>query len=468
MLKQFQQRLDAHATANPEQLALVDGNMQLTYVQLVEQLSQLIEVINKTSYQRFALDMSNSVNWVIYDLAIMFCQRVCIPIPPFFTPEQRINVLRDSGADVVVLGNGKLQPLAPTTIPELPLHTAKITYTSGSTGAPKGVCLSTDNLLNTVGALTERVGDVATQRHLVIMPLAVLLENVAGVYLSLWLGHEVVLPSSDELGLKGSSGLNGEAFFQALNHYQPQSLILTPALLGAVVQGVSSNYLEATQFKLLAVGGARLPEPLEQKAYQLGLPVVQGYGLSEFGSVVAFNEPNNSVLGSVGKPLTHAKVELKDNEIWVSGSCMLGYLNQPESWYPKALPTGDWGQFDAHGNLHILGRKKNTIVTAYGRNVDPEWLEGLLALEPEVLQVAVLGDEQIPLTALLVLRDETSDAATIIERVNRALPDYAHIQDYKVLTTPFSVANEQLTGTGRLRRDVIRTNFDPILFSSAT
>lgn len=468
MLTQFQQRLSAHATANPNQLALVDANMQLTYSQLAERLAQLIAVISKTSYQRFALDMKNNVNWVLYDLAIMFCQRVCIPIPPFFTPEQRINVLRDSGADVVVLGDGRLQPLAREFGPDLPKQTAKITYTSGSTGAPKGVCLSTDNLFNTVVALAERIGDSATQRHMVIMPLAVLLENVAGVYLSLWLGHEVILPSAEALGLKGSSGLDAQNFFKAINHYQPQSLILTPALLGAVVQGLSLNYLTASQFKLLAVGGARLPEPLEQQAHQVGLPVVQGYGLSEFGSVVAFNQPNNSVLGTVGKPLIHAQVELIENEVWVSGNCMLGYLNQPETWYPKTLPTGDWGQFDAAGNLRILGRKKNTIVTAFGRNVDPEWLEGLLALEPDVLQVAVLGDEQMPLTALLVLCNDRVDANAIINRVNRTLPDYAKLQDYHVVTTPFSLDNQQLTGTGRLRRDVIRAHFEPILFSSAT
>lgn len=466
MLENFKQRLADYAQTRSSQNALADETISLTYAQLWERVQQLMAVIKQTPYQRIALDMENSVNWVVYDLAIFFSERVCIPIPPFFTVQQRMNVLRDSRAEVVILANGKMQPLSHNFPVHLPTDTAKITYTSGSTGAPKGVCLSAENMLKTVEALADRVGHVDTQRHLVLMPLAVLLENVAGVYLSLWLGHEVILASSENLGLIGSSSLDLYVFISALKHHKAQSLILTPGLLAAVVHGVMTAQLDATSFKLLAVGGARLPEPLEGQAYALGLPLLQGYGLSEFGSVVSFNQPEKPALGTVGNPLSHAHVEIKDNEVWVSGNCMLGYLNQPQTWYPKALPTGDLGQFDEFGNLQLLGRKKNTIVTAYGRNVDPEWLEGLLTLAPEVLQAAVLGDEELPLTALLVPRTNNIDAEMIIERINRDLPDYAKIRQFKLLTTPFSVTNEQLTGTGRLRRGVIRAHYESILFAN--
>ncbi|GAB3294164.1 AMP-binding protein [Pseudidiomarina andamanensis] len=470
MLENFKQRLADYAQTRSSQNALADETISITYAQLWERVQQLMAVIQQTPYQRIALDMENSVNWVVYDLAIFFSERVCIPIPPFFTAQQRMNMLRDSGAEVVILANGKMQPLShdrPPNLPHnLPYGTAKITYTSGSTGAPKGVCLSADNMLKTVAALAERVGNVDTQRHLVLMPLAVLLENVAGVYLSLWLGHEVILASSENLGLTGSSSLDLYVFNSALKHHNAQSLILTPGLLAAVVHGVMTAQLDPTSFKLLAVGGARLSEPTERQAYALGLPLLQGYGLSELGSVVSFNQPNKPALGTVGKPLSHAHVEIKDNEVWVSGNCMLGYLNQPQTWYPKALPTGDLGQFDELGNLQLLGRKKNTIVTAYGRNVDPEWVEGLLTLEPEVLQAAVLGDEELPLTALLVPCANNIDAEMIIERINRDLPDYAKIRQFKLLTTPFTVANEQLTGTGRLRREVIRAHYESMLFAN--
>lgn len=467
MLELFVQRLRDYAETQPNHHALADESITLTYSQLWERVQQLTATIRQAPYQRIALDMENSVNWVVYDLAIVLSERVCIPIPPFFTPQQRLDVLRDCGADVVISANGKMQPLSQTTSAELPTGTAKITYTSGSTGIPKGVCLSAANMLKTVFALAERIGHVSTKRHLVLMPLAVLLENVAGVYLSLWLGHEVVLASPENLGITGSSSLDLSSFSVALKRYKAQSLILTPALLAAIVHNVENNQLDATTFKLLAVGGARLPEPLEQRAYALQLPLLQGYGLSEFGSVVTFNSPTNPAPGTVGKPLAHAKVEIKENEVWVSGNCMLGYLNQPQTWYPEALPTGDLGQFDACGNLQLLGRKKNTIVTAYGRNVDPEWLEGLIALEPEISQVVVLGDEQLPLTALLVPHQDGMDAAKLIERINRDLPDYAKIHQFKLLSTPFTVANEQLTGTGRLRRDVIRAHYEPILFVNA-
>lgn len=192
-----------------------------------------------------------------------------------------------------------------------------------------------------------------------------------------------------------------QSFFAALRLYQPDSLILTPALLAAIVSGVEQGLLDSQQFKLLAIGGAKLPLPLESKALALGLPLVHGYGLSEFCSVVALNSPDRPVVASVGKPLPHAQVTIDEGEVVVSGNCMLGYLGEPDFWYPKRIRTGDLGSWDAEGNLRIGGRIKNIIITAFGRNVDPEWPEALLSLQPNIRQAAIWGSEELPITALL-------------------------------------------------------------------
>ncbi len=458
MLISFYQRLHQHAIQSPGQVALREHEQALSYSELIAVLDELIEHYQQQPEQRFALEASNSIRWVVHDLALLFAGRVVIPVPPFFTAQQRSDLLRDSGAQVLINETDRIF-LASDSTPDLPNGTVKITYTSGSTGSPKGVCLSAENLLTTVTALADRLSEVAVKRHLAIMPLAVLLENIAGVYLSLWLGHEVQLASNRVLGLSGSSSLDLQVFFEALNTFEPESLILTPGLAAAIVAGTQMGAIPASQFKLLAVGGARLPDALERAAQLLDLPLVQGYGLSEFGSVVTFNRPDAPVIGSVGQPLHHAEVVIRNGEVVVKGNCMLGYLNQPSSWYPQEILTGDFGEFDPVGNLKVLGRKKNTIVTSFGRNVDPEWLEGLLMLHPEVLQAAVFGGEERLLTALIVCRNPDAktagNMAEVVAAVNHQLPDYAQLQAWHLIHEEFSVANQQLTGTGRLRRDAI-------------
>lgn len=474
MLARFYQRLAEHAARHPTQIALREAEQALTYAELMAMLKLLISDYQQHAEQRFALEASNSIRWVLHDLALLFAQRVCIPIPPFFTESQRQGLLTDSGAQVLIDETGRYSLATTDALPELPQGTLKITYTSGSTGDPKGVCLSGHNMLNTVVALADRLSEVQVKRHLVMMPLAILLENIAGVYLSLWLGHEVQLSSSQDLGLSGSSTLDATQFFGALKQYKPESLILTPALVTALVHGVRAGLVDAAWFKLLAVGGARVPEALEQQATELKLPLVQGYGLSEFSSVVAFNAPLSPVIGAVGQPLKHATVAIVNGEIAVSGNCMLGYLNQPGTWYPDKILTGDYGEFDAFGNLRILGRKKNTIVTNFGRNIDPEWLEALLFLQPGIAQAAVFGGEEQELTALLVPHVVSHDSPQTalqamrhaVIAVNKQLPDYAQIHAWHLLEQGFSVANKQLTGTGRLRRETIASEHAHLLLTT--
>ncbi|WP_411358080.1 AMP-binding protein [Pseudidiomarina salilacus] len=473
MLKLLFQRLRDHALQQPQQIALRDAEQVLTYAQLISRVSALSLQYQQSAHQRFALALDNSVEWILHDLALLHANKVVVPLPSFFTPQQCEAVLTDAGVTQVLerqTSGGAISYRSRTVsqAPELPRGTCKITYTSGSTGSPKGVCLGAEHLLRTVMALSQRLGSVTVTRHLVLLPLAVLLENIAGVYLSLWLGHEVRLAAVNELGLQGASSLDVPRFFSALKVLQPQSLILTPALAQAIIRGVEQGALDTEQFKLLAVGGAYLSAGLEHRAHAAGLPLVQGYGLSEFGSVVSFNDPQQPVAGTVGKPLPHATVELVDNEIIVSGNVMLGYLNDPTSWYQHRFATGDYGAWAPTGELCLRGRKKHTIVTAYGRNVDPEWLETELTQYSAIAQCAVVGAEDIALTAL-IFASPALDAAEceqvisdIIQRVNQRLPAYANIRAWHLLDTPFTVANYLLTGTGRLRRAAIAATYSQL------
>jgi long-subunit acyl-CoA synthetase (AMP-forming) len=209
--------------------------------------------------------------------------------------------------------------------------------------------------------------------------------------------------------------------------------------------------------RFIAVGGASVSPRLLNRASELGLPLYEGYGLSECSSVVALNSPQACRRSSVGKPLPHIRVELaEDGEILVRGNAFRGYVGEPPHDDDAAIGTGDLGRFDEDGFLYITGRKKTVFVTAYGRNVSPEWIERELCMEPVIAQAAVFG-EAAPWNAAVVV-PRTVDRAAIqsaIDRVNQTLPDYARVHQWISANAPFSHANDQATVNGRLRRSAI-------------
>jgi long-subunit acyl-CoA synthetase (AMP-forming) len=204
---------------------------------------------------------------------------------------------------------------------------------------------------------------------------------------------------------------------------------------------------------LVAAGGARVSTALLQRAARVGLPVRQGYGLTECGSVVCLHDGTAASLGSVGRSLGAHRLKLApDGEILIDGPGHLGTVGAPRAattWH-----SGDIGRVDAAGNLWIAGRKSNLIITSFGRNISPEWIEGLLAEQPAIVQAMVHGDGAAELSALLVTREPEAGVQAAIAAVNAQLPEYARIRHWR-LVPPFTPANGQLTGNGRLRRQEI-------------
>lgn len=193
----------------------------------------------------------NSPEWVLTDLAALHAGVVLLPLPGFFTPAQLRHALDQSSADLVItdqperieaLGitfsmagtEGGLYWLQRAVSPvELPSGTAKISYTSGSTGTPKGVCLTADGLVDTARAVKTRLADLTIERHLAVLPLALLLENSAGIYAPLLRGAEIHLPPLASLGWQGMSGFAPNVLQAAVAEHRPNSLILVPELLKA-------------------------------------------------------------------------------------------------------------------------------------------------------------------------------------------------------------------------------------------
>lgn len=430
--------------AYPDRLALEDGREALLYKDLADAIAEKTEVL--LPYTCVGLALDNSVAWVLWDLAALLNGVTLVPLPPFFTPDQTAHALASAGAQALITAAG-LQALshAPR---DLPAQTAKITYTSGTTGTPKGVCLSRTAMIAVAQSLVDVLHDSweadLAVRHCAVLPLGVLLENVAGVYATLLAGGTVLLPSLKEYD---SDYANLHA---VLKQNKASSAILVPEILRSLIgQVVRSGPLSALRF--LAVGGAAVAPALITQARALGLPVYEGYGLSECGSVVSLNTPGHDKPGSTGRVLPHVTVSCVDGEIIINNPGFLGYVGQPQS---GAFATGDLGTQDKEGFLSLSGRKKNVLITSYGRNVSPEWVESVLLTQPEIAQAFVYGEAQPHLSALLVPVVPEAPLAEALARANRQLPDYAQVHDFD-LTLPFTIADATLTGNGRLRRDVI-------------
>jgi long-subunit acyl-CoA synthetase (AMP-forming) len=167
--------------------------------------------------------------------------------------------------------------------------------------------------------------------------------------------------------------------------------------------------------------------------------------------------------------LPHARVRISDTgEIEVSGSLFAGYLGDPQP-VPGWFATGDLGRIDANGFLHVQGRRKNVLITSFGRNVSPEWVEGALQ-EAGVGAAVVFGDGEPTLSAVLwpmnaALPDAALQAA--VDAANNTLPDYARVHRWVRATQPFNAASGMATANGRPQRAAIFQAHVEALTSSA-
>lgn len=427
-----------------------------------------------------AVRLPNGPAWVILDLALTRLGWPSLPLPGFFTDAQRQHAMADAGASLLVelsdaanrdlnIASTQLR-VTPLSLPArtLPTGTAKITYTSGSTGQPKGVCLSREHMEAVATGLVQAIGADYAGLHLPLLPLSILLENVAGLYTTLLAGGRYHILPPDQLGLSDPFRPDLPRLAGAIAEQRATSLILVPELLRALMMVMTFTGVRLPDLSLVAVGGAKVAPSLLARADELGLPVYEGYGLSECASVVALNTPSGRKAGTVGCPLPGLEVSIQAGEIVVENSGFLGYAGGEARKGP--VFTGDLGEIDEDGFLRISGRKLNTIITAHGRNIAPEWVESELTAQPEIRQAVVLGEAQAELSALIVPLIPGMDEAAIagaVAQANAGLPPYARIGRWLVRDA-FDPAAGELTNNGRPRRAVLSDRHRDFLETSTT
>jgi long-subunit acyl-CoA synthetase (AMP-forming) len=463
--------------ADPTRAALRDTRRAITYGALPAQLDDEIAWLRAGGVERWAVLADNGVAWALADLALHLGEWLSVPIPPSFTGPQLAHALDDAGIEGLLTddpartatqlpgwrvdgeapasGLVRLRrTLDPAQRPTVPRGTRKVTYTSGSTATPKGVCLAGSTLEAVARAVADATANIEIDRHLCILPLATLLENVAGLYAPLLRGATCLLPGRDETGMS-YAGLDVQQLLRCLSRYEPNSLILVPELLQVLVLAAERGWPVPGSLRFVAVGGARVSPSLLERAEAVGIPAYEGYGLSECASVVCLNTPEARRTGTAGRPLPHVSVRVDaSGEVQVGGHGMLGYLGEPPRGPLGEITTGDLGAFDDDGFLRLHGRAGNRFITSFGRNVSPEWIESEITQRLGGCPVLAYGESRPFVAALVGAVPALSDAAIerAIDAANAVLPSYAQVRRWARVPAGFSQADGTLTANGRLRR----------------
>ena len=416
-----------------------------------------------------------------------------------------------------------------------PDDVATIIYTSGTTGDPKGVMLTHDNIFSNVRASRSVVPFAGEDTCLSFLPLSHIFERMAGHYMMLDTGTSIAYAESIETVRDNLPEVRPTLVLSVPRLYEKMyAAVLEKALSGSFVKkqiffwarrvadrwadmklsGATPRGLLAIQYALaqklvfsklkertggqlryFVSGGAPLAPEINKFFYAAGLVILEGYGLTETSPVIAVNSPSQFKIGSVGKPVAGVEVMIAgDGEILTRGPhVMKGYYNKPdattevidrEGWFH----TGDIGEIDGDGFLRITDRKKDIIVTAAGKNIAPQPIEGLVKQNKFVTEAVMIGDRR-KYPVLLVVpnwdnlekwarhkelkwtsRSELLQNAAVKEKMEREvlgeLHNLARFEMPKrvgLLEHEFTVERGELTPTLKVKRRVVDKAYKPLI-----
>ena len=378
---------------------------------------------------------------------------------------------------------------------------ACIIYTSGTTGKPKGVMLSHGGILSNCEGALEILASIVKKKKPVFLtwlPLSHSYEHTVQ-FVQISLGAKVYYAESLDKLIPNMSVAKPTIMTAVPRFYQnlynkislnfskmeglKKKLITNTLKLGTKkLKKENLNFGEKIsnflceilvrkkikkqfggELQAFVSGGGALDQKIGEFLNSIGLPTLQGYGLTEASPVVSCNVPGNIQIETVGPPFKTNEVKISnDGEILVKGeNVMLGYWNKKdetnevikEGW----LHTGDIGEFTKEGNLKITDRKKEIIVNLGGDNISPSKIENLLCLNEKIKQSLVYGDKKTYLVALIVTDNEKnrSEINLYIENLNKNLQTIEKVKKIKLIKEEFTIENGMLTPTLKLKRKKI-------------
>lgn len=449
----------------PAKIALYWGEREYSYQELWDQTQALARRLHEDfdvkPGDRVGLWLKNCPEFVPSFFAILRAGAVVVPINNFLKCEEVNYILADAGVDVVItdadLGAHhralegarpqlrllKVEELTETSaanhaklkaVHRLESDLAVIIYTSGTTGKPKGAMLSHSNLLHNVESCRIVLKAVPFDRFVVLLPLFHSYMLTVGLLLPLLVGGSMVLVKSLH------------PVRNALQEILGREATVLPAIPQFYRSMVNASLPARMPLRLCVSGAAPLPvQVLKEFESKFGIPLIEGYGLSEASPVVTKNPLDGSRKpGSIGIPIANVEVSIQDDsgrqlpdgeigELCVrGGNVMLGYWNQPEEtarvmrhgW----LLTGDIGYRDAEGYYFITDRKKDMLLVN-GINVYPREIEEIIYQFPGVKEAAVIGKPdsrrgEQPVAFVVPNEDTSLDEKALQQFLRRRLADY--------------------------------------------
>ena len=350
-------------------------------------------------------------------------------------------------------------------------ETAVMLYTSGTTGNPKGVMLSSNNIIGEIDGIVEKDVLQASDQMIALLPFHHILPLMATLLLPLREGASIVFVEKiaskeilDVLEKNNISVMVGvprvfKLFYDSIKQ-QIQAKFITRKIY-AIAEKINSKRFSRMIFSkvhkkfgghlnVMVSGGAKLDPEIATFFNVLGFTVCEGYGLTETSPVLAVNSIKYNKVGTVGKGLYNTELKIVDEELWVKGpQIMKGYYNKPEKtaevmtedgWFK----TGDLAEIDKDGYLTIRGRKNSMIVLSNGKNIDPETVENkIMGLSgPLIKEIGILGHED-KLAAIIVpdllefrkqgINNIQTYLKDIIENYNLTASNYKKVLDYKLI-----------------------------------
>jgi long-chain acyl-CoA synthetase len=529
------QRLYYWEKTAPERLALSQpmggGVVQdFTWSQVADQVRRMAAHLQSQGWEpgsKVAILSKNCAWWLMSDLAIWMAGHVSVPLYPTLAAGTVAQILAHSQARACFIGKlddwEGMKPGVPADLPcisyplsppdaiksypgwdaicagSAPLagnavrgaeEVATLIYTSGTTGLPKGVIHSFGNFAWALDAALERVSMSAQDRMLSYLPLAHVVERVLVEHGWLRTGFHVYFAESLDTFAADLQRARPTIFFsvprlwvkfqQGVHHKMPAAKLdrlLGIPLVGGLVRRKVLKALGLDQCRIAAGGAAPMPVALLAWYRRLGLPINEGYGMTENLAVSHLTLPGRNQEGTVGPVYrgVEARIDAQTGEVQMrSGALMLGYYKEPalsqESFTPDGwLRTGDKGQVDAEGNLRITGRLKDLFKTSKGKYVAPGPIEERLgthaAVEACVVAGANLGQ---PLGIVMLNAEAVAEAGSAAKRaelessleqhlhsVNAPLDPHEQLACLVVVTLPWTVDNDIITPTFKVKRNRI-------------
>ena len=504
-----------------ERLALVDfENNHINYIDLVNNIKYYSDNFINVEENKFGLIiMENRPEWIYSFFTIWDKNSAAIAIDAQSSPKEILYVLEDSNPDIIVCSNEteknileaisnyslknnikvlnvdnfkiddeKMKKIANS---EFELRnpegnqTAAMLYTSGTTGSPKGVMLTYNNLMTEMEGIYEKGIFDHRDQILALLPFHHVLPLTATVLLMLRYQTSIVFVRK----------IASKEIFEALEKNRVTALIGVPRVFklfyDGIKQQIDAKFITRAIFKIMSksksiplkrkvfskvhkkfgghldfivAGGAKLDPEIARFYETLGIYSLEGYGLTETSPVIAVNSKNERKIGTIGKKLYNVDVKIENEELWVKGPIVMkGYYNKPEKtaevmtedgWFK----TGDLAKIDEEGYITIIGRRNSMIVLSNGKNIDPETLENrLIAKSDKLIKEAGIFNHQNKLAAIIIpdllecrkrnINNVKTYIKNIVEDYNLSAHNYEKVLDYKVF-------EEELpkTRVGKLRR----------------